>query len=128
MIVYGDAKKGIDLGTEKGLIKAAIMVQAQAKALADFSQGYQTGRTRASISYKTTTASDGDLRVSPKDKEAYVGTNVDYAPHIEFGTRKQAAQPFLRPAVGVLGGGQNKVVKIMNDAMKQSLSKGKKIV
>jgi len=29
---------------------------------------------------------------------AYVGTNVHYAPHVEYGTRKMAAQPFLEPA------------------------------
>lgn len=28
-----------------------------------------------------------------------VGTNVDYAPHVEFGTRNTAPQPFLRPAL-----------------------------
>jgi len=28
----------------------------------------------------------------------YVGTNVHYAPHVEYGTRKMAAQPFLEPA------------------------------
>lgn len=28
-----------------------------------------------------------------------VGTNVEYAPHVEYGTRKMAAQPYLRPAV-----------------------------
>lgn len=28
-----------------------------------------------------------------------VGTNVEYAPYLEFGTRKMAARPFMRPAV-----------------------------
>lgn len=28
-----------------------------------------------------------------------VGTNVEYAPHVEFGTRKMRARPFLRPAL-----------------------------
>jgi HK97 gp10 family phage protein len=27
-----------------------------------------------------------------------IGTNVEYAPHVEFGTIHQSAQPFLRPA------------------------------
>jgi HK97 gp10 family phage protein len=27
-----------------------------------------------------------------------VGSNVDYAPFVEFGTSRQAAQPYLRPA------------------------------
>jgi HK97 gp10 family phage protein len=32
------------------------------------------------------------------DSAVYVGTNVEYAPHVEYGTIKQKAQPFLRPA------------------------------
>lgn len=27
-----------------------------------------------------------------------VGTNVEYAPYVEFGTYKMAAQPYMRPA------------------------------
>lgn len=34
-----------------------------------------------------------------KDNDsAYVGTNVDYAPYVEFGTVKMRAQPYLKPA------------------------------
>ncbi len=32
------------------------------------------------------------------DNAAYVGTNVRYGPYVEFGTSRQKAQPFLRPA------------------------------
>ena len=28
---------------------------------------------------------------------AYIGTNVSYAPHVEYGTRYQKAQPYMRP-------------------------------
>ena len=28
-----------------------------------------------------------------------IGTNVHYAPHVEFGTVKMGAQPFLRPGI-----------------------------
>ena len=31
--------------------------------------------------------------------EAEVGTNVEYALYVEFGTSKQSAQPFMRPAL-----------------------------
>lgn len=48
-----------------------------------------TGRLRASISHA----------VVPEEKAAYIGTNVEYAPYVEFGTVKTRAQPFLRPAV-----------------------------
>lgn len=29
---------------------------------------------------------------------AYVGTNVEYAPYVEMGTKKMSAKPYLKPA------------------------------
>lgn len=46
-----------------------------------------TGRLRQSINVQK--IGEGHYRV---------GTNVNYAPFVEFGTRYQAAQPFMRPA------------------------------
>lgn len=46
-----------------------------------------TGRLKSSIQISNLT------KVS-----AEVGTNVEYAPYVEFGTNKQRAQPYLRPA------------------------------
>ena len=44
----------------------------------------------------------GNLRNSithtADEDTAYIGTNVEYAPYVEFGTSKTAAQPYLRPA------------------------------
>lgn len=37
-----------------------------------------------------------DKRV--ETNEVSVGTNVDYAPFVELGTHRQAAEPFLQPA------------------------------
>lgn len=50
-----------------------------------------TGRLRASITHEV--RKEGDQIVG------LVGTNVEYAPHLEFGTNKMAARPFLRPAL-----------------------------
>lgn len=47
-----------------------------------------TGRLRNSISHAYDEGS----------KKAYIGTNTSYGPYVELGTRKQKAQPFLRPA------------------------------
>lgn len=33
-----------------------------------------------------------------EDKSVFIGTNVEYAPHVEYGTIKQEAQPYLRPS------------------------------
>ena len=41
----------------------------------------------------------------PVDKnEVLVGTAVDYAPYVEFGTVRSDAQPFLRPALDMAKG------------------------
>jgi len=62
---------------------AALQVEAEAKRICPV----DTGRLRNSIA----TAKD-------KKTTAIVGTNVEYAPYVEFGTHKASAQPFLRPA------------------------------
>lgn len=38
------------------------------------------------------------LNYEADDRHAIVGTNVEYAPYVEFGTVKMTAQPYLRPA------------------------------
>jgi len=50
-----------------------------------------TGRLRASITHEVCKESNQIIGL--------VGTNVEYAPHLEFGTNKMAARPFLRPAL-----------------------------
>lgn len=48
-----------------------------------------TGRLRNSLTHD----------VKAGEEAVYVGTNVEYAPYVELGTRRSKAQPFLRPAV-----------------------------
>lgn len=73
-----------------------------------------TGRLRGSITWALSegvrqgdiigkSAQKGD-EVGRPDREAkriiaVIGTNVKYGPALEFGTRKMAARPFLRPAL-----------------------------
>lgn len=45
-----------------------------------------TGRLRSSI------------QVGGEGLERTVSTNVEYAPHVEFGTKRRAAKPFMNPA------------------------------
>ena len=50
-------------------------------------KGYMGGTLRNSISHT-------------HDKNtAYIGTNVEYAPYVEMGTKKMAARPYLKPAI-----------------------------
>lgn len=46
-----------------------------------------TGRLRNSITHET------------GNDYVYIGTNVEYAPYVELGTRRQRAQPYLKPAI-----------------------------
>lgn len=50
-----------------------------------------TGRLRSSINWRMARDGRGLLGI--------VGTNVAYAPYVEFGTARAGAQPFLRPAL-----------------------------
>ena len=68
---------------QKDIEKAALTLEKDAKENCPV----DTGRLRASI-----TTEIGKL-------EAEVGTNVEYAQSVEFGTSKQKAQPFMRPAL-----------------------------
>lgn len=66
----------------------------------------RTGRLRMSIGRRVRlgdgsvsgSEKEGGLEGSPsRPGEAFVGTNVSYAPHVEYGTRYQKAQPYMRP-------------------------------
>ena len=70
-------------GLQKYIEKAALTLEKNAKQNCPV----DTGKLRASI-----TTEVGNL-------EAEVGTNVEYALYVEFGTSKQSAQPFMRPAL-----------------------------
>lgn len=60
-----------------------------------------TGNLRGSIAHE----------VDAGDNAVYIGTNVEYAPHVELGTSRQKAQPFLRPAASEHGAQYRKVLK-----------------
>lgn len=60
-----------------------------------------TGNLRGSITHEVDTA----------DNAVYIGTNVEYAPYVEFGTSRQKAQPFLRPAASEHGEQYRQVLK-----------------
>ena len=72
-----------------------------------------TGRLRNSITYaagdylgigtytdnKKKKYSDAKARNTPKDDEVAIGTNVEYAPYLELGTKKITAHNYLKRAV-----------------------------
>ncbi|WP_319758156.1 HK97-gp10 family putative phage morphogenesis protein [uncultured Sphaerochaeta sp.] len=78
------------------LVEAAVVVQGECIARCPV----DTGRLRGSIGYITGSGlragGDGTLQGSPAAGEAVVGTNVEYAAHVEYGTRFTEAQAFMR--------------------------------
>jgi len=110
----GDSS-GYKNGLIIGLVKVANKIKNQAKGLTPV----DTGLLRSSID-------SGEI----DPITAYVGTNTKYAPHVEFGTKNQAAQPFLRPAVYVVNNpGTGKLVAdALNLEMRKTLRNKKKRV
>jgi HK97 gp10 family phage protein len=68
---------------ERFLPQAGLIVEGQAKLNAPV----DSGNLRSSITTEV------------KDEEVIVGTNVEYAPYVEYGTKRMRAQPYLRPAL-----------------------------
>jgi hypothetical protein len=94
-------------GVIKGLVKTAIQIEDQ--AVSNATDSVRTGRLRGSItwairnqgSHPRAPADTRDAVSKPHDKyTAHVGTNVEYAPYVEYGTvRFPSGKPYLRPAV-----------------------------
>lgn len=79
---------GPDGDVAKDILRRTIQVERAAKQLCPV----DTGRLRSSVTHELDRDGQGIVGV--------VGTDVDYAPYVEFGTSRASAQPFLRPALG----------------------------
>lgn len=106
MIVKDYSKEviaAIERASEAGLVACAMAVEASAA----LNCPVDTGRLRGSITWVTqgkqnkakspAKQADGVQSIPPAGV-AYVGTNVEYAAHVEFGTKKMKPQSFLRAA------------------------------
>ncbi len=82
-----DLLNGDDGPVAKDIARRAVMVERRAKQLC----AVDTGRLRASVSHR--------LGRDSTSLFADIGTNVEYGPYVEFGTRRAPAQPFLVPAL-----------------------------
>lgn len=73
---------------EKAYTRALERIGLQAESFAKQIVPVDTGRLRNSITHE----------VNSREKAAYIGTNVEYAPYVELGTRGRKPKPYLRPA------------------------------
>ncbi len=107
---FDQARQVMDEAVQAALEAVGIVVEGQAIELA----AIDTGRLKGSITYATKTAKSSP-RPGPNytpderdgvthdgsDNSVVIGTNVEYAPYVEYGTVHMAAQPFLRRAIEI---------------------------
>lgn len=63
------------------------------------------------------------VAVEIQDGDVYVGSGVEYAPHLEFGTVNMVQRPWLNPA---LEQNRRKINKLISDAIADTTRKGAK--
>ena len=120
--LLADSLRGKTL--ERALVSGALIIQNSAKAKAP----YLTGNLRRSIHIggHEDLGLEGDVIdragtrvpqpvISGNSVAVYVGTDVNYAAAVEFGSKTQRAQPYLRPAMDE---NQAAVGKEIADALK----------
>lgn len=86
--VREDNREAIANAIDRALVAALEEVGLVAEGYAKRACPFDTGRLRNSITHI----------VDEDGKRAIIGTNVEYAPYVELGTRRQKPRPFLKPA------------------------------
>ena len=137
MIKFGDVPKAIQEGNDKALLTLVTRVASQAKALAPVDLGQLKNSIMGRVEKQDFGFNQGGKKqaiylISPKAKqgEGYVGSNLLHAIYNEFGTRKMAAQPFLRPAIETEASGAKakaSVIKFQNLSVAAGMRKGPRI-
>lgn len=80
----GEFRSGMEAALATALEETGLVAEGYAKRACPV----DTGRLRNSITHI----------VDEGGKCAVIGTNVEYAPYVELGTRNQKPQPYLKPA------------------------------
>ena len=113
----GQAKKELENSPRRidtGLLRNSIThaIAGEGAAISEYSASYGSNRIKSGKnkgqrrSAKSKNAGDvgkgtysGETPEEPKGSAAvYVGTNVEYAPYVHYGTRRMKANPFIKNA------------------------------
>lgn len=86
--VRADNREAIANAIDRALVAALEEIGLAAEGYAKRACPVDTGRLRNSITHI----------VDEGGKCVVIGTNVEYAPYVELGTRHQKPQPYLKPA------------------------------
>lgn len=101
MTVNEDNTEEVSQGIQRAIDRALEEIGLAAEGYAKRACPVDTGNLRNSITHA----------VEGSEDAVYVGTNVEYAPYVEMGTRRTAAQPFLRPAATEHGSTYRAILK-----------------
>ena len=134
---YGDLLKAVEDGNEKAILTLVTRVTATAKTLAPVHLGQLRnsimGRVeKKDIDYNMSGKEPATAKLTERAKqgEGFVGSNLLHAIYNEFGTRRMAAQPFLRPAVNIEASGsksEQTVKKFQAQSVREGMRKGPRI-
>lgn len=106
-----EIRKEIEERKKRALTEAAIQLEGKIAIRTPV----DTGHLRASISHIAPLgkSEDGGDRLSgiAPDDAAYVGTNVEYAAYVEYGTRYQKAQPYMRAGFAAAKSDIDRIIK-----------------
>lgn len=80
--------KASKIAIERALEECGLIGEGYAKQYLTLKRAVDTGRLRNSVTHSR----DGSGTV-------YIGTNVEYAPYIEYGTSKMKARSYLKPCL-----------------------------
>ena len=103
---YGNVKTAVANGKEISNLMIGAAIASQAKLLAPVDYGQLRNSLSASNLRETKLLNNMEGEKADaldtqglKDDEVYVGSNSDHAIFQEYGTVRQPAQPYLRPAM-----------------------------
>lgn len=81
------AVKASEEAIQRALEECGIVAEGYAKQYLTLKGAVDTGRLRNSVTH----AREGHTM--------YIGTNVEYAPYIEYGTSKMAPREYIKPSI-----------------------------
>lgn len=83
----------VEAALNSAIAKAITMIGQQAEGYAKLMCPTDTGRLKNSITNQ----------IDLQENAVCIGTNVEYAPYVELGTRRQDPHPYLKPAASEHG-------------------------
>ena len=91
----------VEAAIDQAIARAITMIGQQAEGYAKLMCPVDTGRLRNSITNQ----------IDLQENAVYIGTNVEYGPYVELGTRRRHPQPYLKPAASEHGDEYRAILK-----------------